>query len=677
MGHHRRIYWKTPTTVWVAFATGILLACGHHIFYTKLDRTRASTGNFDLRFGKISKQQLNISIGTALAFLVKAMLTSAVSVSYVQLFWHAMKRSRKALPLPEVDNAFYALQDMLGIFHRALWQRYPLLILLALIFWLLAIPSVITAGTLSVQPALDTPLPTSMVSVPDFDFVNFNFAEMFRGASSPGGTGSMYIGPSLLAQKVAAATAAEGKILSITPPAPNSSWTLDFWGPSLRCDDVAAPLRRAILNNYGAALSMQPSNSSDCIANGAYVSWVSQGLETPEILPYVDYGNGEWYPQGYPEPNGTAQPLFVAIDGRDMPDNCSNASIQASGGWSSVFRHMTLLRCDLVNTSYEVAFQYTNGFQDVTVSKNSTSQDNIVIPQRSDVFLPYGPFDTWGNATCPPGEPTQEDAWCINQTNFKELSYTGIADAFNNLIIGESSPAAVTGTDIPVEHTVLMLTKELAVLSGYDGDQDEPQPPAIGRSVFPLRGSLGPLSRALEQLFENITISMLSEPYLLPNHSSPFAPPRYKKVTFTTYHNIYVYDPITLWTAYGIAILLTAIAVGTGTYALWTNGVAYDTNFSTVLRTSRLSKRLKGVDEELAGEDGQDDDGSRPLPDCLANATIIITTGRSRQAQSQFHKGVKAGIMAVESNDASDVSLLPAHDIPGLVNLPLQKIRQA
>ncbi|KAK5714757.1 hypothetical protein LTR17_017075 [Elasticomyces elasticus] len=611
MAHHRRIYWKTPTTVWVAFATGILLACGHHVFYTKLDRTRASTGNFDLRFGKISKQQLNISIGTALAFLVKAMLTSAVSVSYAQLFWHAMKRSRKAPRLTEVDNAFYALQDMLGIFHRALWQRYPLLILLALIFWLLAIPSVITAGTLSVQSALDTPLPTSMVSVPDFDFVNFNFVEMFRGMPSPGGTGVMYLGPSLLAQKVAAATAAEGKILSITPPAPNSSWTLDIWGPSLRCDDVAAPQRMAILDNYGAALSMQPSNSSTCIANGQYFSWVSQGPDIPEILPYVDYGDGEW--------------------------------------------HMSLLQCDLVNASYEVAFQYTNGFQNITVSKNNTSNDDIVTPQRSDVYLPYGPFDTWGNATCPPGEPVQEDAWCINQNNFKELSYTGIADAFNNLIIGESSPAAVTGTDIPVEHTVLMLTNELALLS-YEDDADVWRaPPAIGRQFGPLRGSLGPLSRAIEQLFENVTISMLSEPYLLPNYSSPFAPPPLRSVTLTTYHNVYVYDPITLWTAYGIAILLTAIAVGTG----------------------RLSKRLKHANEELAIEDAQDDDGSRPLPECLANATIMLTTGRSRQIQNQSHKGVKAGIMAVENNDASDISLLPAHDIPGPVNLPLQKIRRA
>ncbi|KAK5679824.1 hypothetical protein LTS10_007772 [Elasticomyces elasticus] len=677
MAHHRRIYWKTPTTVWVAFATGILLACGHHVFYTKLDRTRASTGNFDLRFGKISKQQLNISIGTALAFLVKAMLTSAVSVSYAQLFWHAMKRSRKAPRLTEVDNAFYALQDLLGIFHRALWQRYPLLILLALIFWLLAIPSVITAGTLSVQSALDTPLPTSMVSVPDFDFVNFNFVEMFRGMPSPGGTGVMYLGPSLLAQKVAAATAAEGKILSITPPASNSSWTLDFWGPSLRCDDVAAPQRKAILDNYGATLSMQPSNSSTCIANGQYFSWVSQGPDIPEILPYVDYGDGEWYLQELATSNGTAQPLFVAIDGPDMPENCSNAYIQASGGWSGVFRHMTLLRCDLVNASYEVAFQYTNGFQNITVSKNNTSNDDIVIPQRSDVYLPYGPFDTWGNATCPPGEPVQEDAWCINQNNFKELSYTGIADAFNNLIIGESSPAAVTGTDIPVEHTVLMLTNELAILS-YEDDADVWRaPPAIGRQFGPLRGSLGPLSRAIEQLFENVTISMLSEPYLLPNYSSPFAPPPLRSVTFTTYHNVYVYDPITLWTAYGIAILLTAIAVGTGSYALWSNGVAYDTNFSTVLRTSRLSKRLKDAEEELAIEDAQDDDGSRPLPECLANATIMLTTGRSRQTQNQSHKGVKAGIMAVENNNASDISLLPAHDIPGLVNLPLQKIRRA
>ncbi|KAK4901585.1 hypothetical protein LTR27_001357 [Elasticomyces elasticus] len=522
-----------------------------------------------------------------------------------------------------------------------------------------------------------------MVSVPDFDFVNFNFAEM--GQMSPqglhavsGGIEYMYSKPSLLVQKVAAVTAAQGKILAINPPAPNASWTLEFWGPSLRCDNVAAPQRRAILNNFGASLSGQVDNYTDssCGLAQPYFSWVSQGQEISDILPFTEE-NGTWKLQGHSAPTGSARPLFVAIDGPDSSDfaNCSHPSIQASGGWTGVFRHMTLLQCNPVNSSYIVAFDYVNGLQNITVSKANSSQDSLVTPYNTDVFLPYGPFDTWGNATCPPGRPKfDEPAWCINETDIKVLSYTAIADAFNNLIVGEAQLVDVFASDIPIQHTILTLTKELAFWSRGNAPLD---PPAIGRQLSSLPGSLGPISQALEQLFENVTISILSEPYLQPNYSSPFAPPLLRNVTFTTYHNIYVYDPITLWTAYGIAILLTAIAVGTGTYALVSNGVAYDTNFSTVLRTSRLSKRLKGVDEELAGEDGQDDDGSRPLPECLANATIIMTTGRSRQTQRQFHKGVKAGVMAVESNDASELSLLPAHDIPGLVNLPLQKIRRA
>ncbi len=60
------------------------------------------------------------------------------------------------------------------------------------------------------------------------------------------------------------------------------------------------------------------------------------------------------------------------------------------------------------------------------------------------------------------------------------------------------------------------------------------------------------LQDALEALFQNITISLMSSASLQPNISSAFFPPP-TDVTFSTYQNIYVYAHDKLWLVYGLA----------------------------------------------------------------------------------------------------------------------------
>ena len=49
-----------------------------------------------------------------------------------------------------------------------------------------------------------------------------------------------------------------------------------------------------------------------------------------------------------------------------------------------------------------------------------------------------------------------------------------------------------------------------------------------------------------------------------PNYSSPFAPPQLVNVSLETYQNIYTYDRVTLWIAYGLSLFLTTLAVIAG-----------------------------------------------------------------------------------------------------------------
>ena len=88
-----------------------------------------------------------------------------------------------------------------------------------------------------------------------------------------------------------------------------------------------------------------------------------------------------------------------------------------------------------------------------------------------------------------------------------------------------------------------------------------------------------------------------------------------ENVTFTSYHNVYIYNSHILWLAYGLAIGFTSVAVGIGTAALLYNGSAYSNNFSTVVRIK------KSVSEEIQENEG---DGSEPLPKRLARARVVL-----------------------------------------------------
>ena len=93
-------------------------------------------------------------------------------------------------------------------------------------------------------------------------------------------------------------------------------------------------------------------------------------------------------------------------------------------------------------------------------------------------------------------------------------------------------------------------------------------------------------------------------------------------VTFDEYRNVYIYDAVALWVAYGLAISFTALVVLVGGTAMTLNGIAYDNHFSTVLRTSRI--QISPIKDKA--QYAVDDDGGRPLPKQLREALIVVTS---------------------------------------------------
>lgn len=152
MAQQRQIYWVTPVTIGLAFATGILLALGHHLFYQHLAGSAVPAGDYNAPLVGVSKQQFNIAVGTAFAFLVKSMLSLAVTASYTQVFWRTLGTAKRGIPVDKVDTIFSLVQNILGLFRVSAWHRYWLLICMAWIFWyaypyIIAAPSYTDGGT--------------------------------------------------------------------------------------------------------------------------------------------------------------------------------------------------------------------------------------------------------------------------------------------------------------------------------------------------------------------------------------------------------------------------------------------------------------------------------------------------------------------------------------------------
>jgi hypothetical protein len=413
-----------------------------------------------------------------------------------------------------------------------------------------------------------------MLQVPQYDFTTFNYAEGLQYDSASGPlTDWDWLGPSQPVQHLALAVMGLGQILPISPPAPNASWTLDFWGPALQCNHVTAEKRDKIWlniwNSYNATttgayafLSWVPWSYVDSWAY--YLNLTASGIDRdlPFFLNLTVQGTPIGPATSSVSTEGPAS-LFVAVlpqslnltvytntgTGADYDgivwENCPYQTVQsldeplpgcAPGNTtftpSLVYEDSTLLRCDLVNTSYRVEFNYSSGAQDVRIRPNMTGHSPIV--DGSAYFVgpqPPGLDSETFPANCSTflanPIPDASGSPCVFDIDALRLvSYQGIMAAFNQLLLGAiQNQAGSLAPNTSIMRTVLGETAELAPIRNWEPSWlGEPsfQTMISGMPGWAYPGlsnptppdSHGSLKSTLEQLFQNLTISLLAEPYL-------------------------------------------------------------------------------------------------------------------------------------------------------------------
>jgi len=436
--------------------------------------------------------------------------------------------------------------------------------------------------------------------------------------------------------KVVVATAAEGAVLPIAYPSSNSSWALEFAGPSLKCSSVQGEELDAIIQNINDTVQVD-----DCTTSYGYISW-TPGFDDDGSEPFVQTGNGTYSLRsetlGAGNFSSTSINDIATIYIASLPNMVDEVtSSGCSGSINNIsfqLQNISVVQCALFNSSYHATFEFVDGTQSINITQDETY--NAVAPingLESSAGIPFPVFSADGPIKM--GE--------YNLTAVQTLSYQSVMDALGQILVGsiyndhDTSDGALVNTGTSTMSTILSNTAELQFLSDYP----RPSPGQIvtlqqavaqnatlyfpGLSAVDTNPYNLSLANTLEDLFQNITISLMSSALLQPNASSIYAPPL-TNVTLPSYRNIYVYSSHKLWLAYGAAILFALIGVLIGLLALLSNGISYSSSFSTILRASRHANITAIISPT-------DADGRDPLPVHLAKANVFFPDNNGNGTQ--------------------------------------------
>jgi hypothetical protein len=259
-----------------------------------------------------------------------------------------------------------------------------------------------------------------------------------------------YVGPSPEILRIAFGSAITGQMRGIPQESSNMTYTLEFFGPALRCDPADAALISAVNNSY-----MKDIGPNGYIYN--YMAWVPEaGIDRGNISANSKSTSLDIISTDaahiYVIPNTTMLGPYFA--GREMMTFLDR------------YGYDDLLDCTLHNASYRAFFNLTFANQAIEVQARELLNP-VNIPKDIEYSMEQYHDGTLGHTT-------------------QRICYQSIMDSFGRLLVGREmkrdGTIFTTGSwnMVPIEWTT------------RNGTQ-----------------------KGLEQLFQNITLSMLSVPSLM------------------------------------------------------------------------------------------------------------------------------------------------------------------
>lgn len=368
-----------------------------------------------------------------------------------------------------------------------------------------------------------------MEHVPSLGFTSLNFVADMVIIDEPimmqAGEYAIYRGPSTEVEGIVNAVMSTGSILPIKPPnkpsSLNATWTSEFDGPMLKCNDVSDAHRRKIERNILSATQQGRQEAIDgipsppCTAYG-FLAWTS-------TLPFAksnDTGYALTPTSFLDAPGYTSAVFYIAA----MPAMLSIGETTLWGPFleqcytndTSGFVQSTMLACELRKSRYRSVFRYRDGEQLIFTSASPIDDGPMgtigSVPIRASGYGPSAPLTIYDGANVVVTEKELLTA----------LSYQSIMTAFTMMITGSVYAGAgdlEVMFNTSVASTALLHTSELNFLSNQPADYyidlegsikgwANTYSPGLVNSAraTPLR----PLGETIEELFQNVTISMMS-----------------------------------------------------------------------------------------------------------------------------------------------------------------------
>lgn len=381
---------------------------------------------------------------------------------------------------------------------------------------LLPIASIITPATLSIRSAAITPPPILPVDVPNIDFRSLSFVAPMSWT----GYAFNYAGPSEAVSRVTKAVLAQGVILRFDTSAVNASWTVDFNGPSLKCDHMSGTQLQRIRRNIQYAVDYK---------QWFYTSWFpnSHGDKhdnTSQGLPFY------WTTTGWSVPVFSEGSL-VSTNDADLKFFLTAMPILAQqivvSGPATTIVNFTAIECRLVNSTYRTTFKINDGLQSIE-TKLSIRDDGATLKSINKAYETNTTGTVVPKYICP---PANRICW-FHPKFFQTLSYQAVMDAFTKQLSGQISYnfAGQFDSTTNVGDTVLMQTPDLENLgpdkTAYDTIYAGAFQDVLNTASAFQRDTFRGLTRtygsklmldlpvAIEELFKNVTVSLMTSPEL-------------------------------------------------------------------------------------------------------------------------------------------------------------------
>lgn len=361
--------------------------------------------------------------------------------------------------------------------------------------------------------------------------------------------------PAPLVLSLASESAETIAILPLKPPTANSSYNLQFTGPSFQCGHATND-EMIIFEYYINAFAAETLTFPSVAAYPNVLQGVHPFKTFPDVLLYSAFS--------FSLLNYTTAESGTRIDSYNnwVAEVPSEFFTHTSKQQIFIQTYRQSIVCTQFSATFDIQLDFIDGIQNIS-QYDVTLGDPIIATN----------FNSSGDG------------------NFEEAYYSSFV-ALGNMIFGNVSllmdTTEIFGSDPPqsikykdvnsrVLQTGLIGCNEFTN-NVWDG---------IGETFngeSPIRGSPwmcrnNSLSLAIEDLANNITISMLSSPDL--------TSPTLRLANFTLPHNVYQYNSKNLVISYGLAIAFAIIAVGIGFWALYENGVAHSTSFSAIMAATQ------------------------------------------------------------------------------------------